>query len=63
MDEKLSYQKELSLEICDRLVRELQENSESADGFFGGEIHKSYVDATETALEKTRTIKQKINNL
>ena len=62
-EEKVRYYKSLSLSQCERLLTELRRNKEDADLFFGGELYKSYVEATDAAIDKTRKIRNKIRNL
>lgn len=63
MEEELEQQREYSLYLCDRLTAELTNNKEDAASFLGGDIHKAYVKATETAINKIRRTKNKIRNL
>ena len=54
---------EQSLYFCNRLINLLNENKEDAGSFFGGDVHKAYVGATESAISKAKRTKQKIRNL
>ena len=52
-----------SLYLCNRLINELGENKEESASFFGGDLHKAYVEATESAVNKASKIRNKIRNL
>ena len=54
---------EQSLYLCNRLINSLNENKDDADSFFGGEVYKAYVEATESAVNRAKKAKQKIRNL
>ena len=54
---------EQSLYLCERLINGLNENKDDADSFFGGDVYKSYVEATESAINKAKKAKNKIRNL
>lgn len=52
-----------SLVLCEKLLWELKKNKEDAVSFFGGEIYKSYIDATDNAKIETKNIQTKIRNI
>ena len=62
MDNPIENYKERSLELCDRLINQLNMNKDDANSFFGGEIYKSYIVATERAIEKANNGRYKIRN-
>ena len=63
MTEDILKHKDQSLALCRKLVRELENNEEDAKKFFGGEIYKSYLNATDVAKSKMLSIQTKIRNL
>lgn len=62
MDE-FERQREECLELCQRIIADLHGFTADSDRFFGGEIRKAYVEATEQAAHKARTIRSKLRNL
>ena len=62
MEEELAKYKAQSLQLCERILAELKRNQDDADLFFGGEIHKAYVSATDKAINEARTLRNKIRN-
>lgn len=63
MNEELEKYKTNCLELCRRLLGKLDENEEEAASFFGGDIYKAYLQATDEAKNKTRSIQGKIRNI
>jgi len=63
MDEELEQRKDASLALCYRLLSDMEGFMQDADLFFGGEIHKTYLAATEKAIKKARSVRNKIRNL
>ena len=63
MDEEFEQRKANGLAQCDRLISELSKFLDDTDLFFGGEIYKTYINATEKALNKAKTIRTKLRNL
>ena len=67
MDQEQEFQlrrlQEQSLHLCNRLINSLNENKDDADSFFGGDVYKAYVEATELAINKANKAKNKIRNL
>lgn len=61
--EELLRRREISLELCRKLLRELESNKDDADTFFGGEMRKLYVEVTDMAKTKIKGIQTKITNL
>lgn len=57
-----SYQSE-SLRHCDKLLNEVKSDLDDIGSFFGGELRKTYVDATDKALSKIQQVRTKIRNL
>lgn len=53
----------ISLQHCDRLFNEIKRDQDDIHEFFGGELYKSYVAATDKALTKARNIRMKVRNL
>ena len=62
MDDKIAMYKANSISLCNKLLRELESNKDDTDLFFGGEICKAYINATDKAINKTRNIRNKIRN-
>lgn len=54
---------EQSLYFCSRLMKCLNENQNDAASFFGGDVCKAYVEATEAAANKVNKTRNKIRNL
>lgn len=63
MDKKVVTYHLTSLNLCDKLINELKNNKEDADSFFGGEVHKAYIKATDMALDKAKNIRAKLRRL
>lgn len=63
MDEQMLKYKLTSLCLCDTILSELRRNENDACSFFKGELYQVYADATEMAINKTRNIRNKFNNL
>lgn len=63
MDDKIKTYKNNSLYHCDRILSELAMNKDETDLFFGGEMRKAYIEATDKAISKTRKIRNKIRNI
>ncbi len=63
MDEEREKYRAYSLSQCDKQIRDLTRNQSDADRFFGGEVYKAYVNATEKAIDRVRKIRNKIRNL
>ena len=53
----------ISLEDCQRLLYEVRRDQEDAALFFGGEIYKTYVAATDKVINKAEKIRTQIRNL
>ena len=52
-----------SLHYCNKLLNDIGSEQENIEYFFGGEMCKAYVDATDKVLNKTRKVRTKIRNL
>ncbi len=63
MGEEVAKYRETCLSLCAKLLSELKRNQEDADLFFGGEIYKSYIDATDKAINKAGKVQTKIRNI
>ena len=63
MEEQLEQYRDMSLALCYRLLNEVNRNLHEADRGFHGDIHKSYVDATEMAIAKANKSLKQIKNL
>lgn len=63
MEEELEQRKAASLALCDRLISDMSKFLDDTDQFFGGEIYKSYVSATEKAVQKAKSVRTKLRNL
>lgn len=63
MDDKINAYKTNSIYYCNKLLCSLEEDKDDADSFFGGEMHKAYIEATDKAISKTRKIQNKIRNI
>ena len=59
----LAQYKANSQTLCNRMINDLTLNKDEAEAFFGGEIYRAYVKATEAALQEANAIKRKINRL
>lgn len=59
---EMAKYKARSLSLCEKLLHELRENRDDADLFFGGDIHKAYVNATDTAVNEVINIRARIRN-
>lgn len=62
-EQELRRLRDQSLYYCNRLLNELNENKEEAATFFGGDICRAYVKATEAAINKAKRTKGKIQNI
>ena len=60
---ELEQYQENALALCNKLLTELNRNQEDVDTFFGGDVRKAYVDATEKVIRSTRSVRNKIRNL
>ena len=63
MDEELEQRRDASLALCNRLISDMERFTEDAHLFFGGEIHKPYLAATEKAINEAKTVRRKLRNL
>lgn len=63
MQEMTEQYRAACLDLCDRLLLELKRNREDTDLFFAGEVNKAYVKATDKAIEKARSLRNKIRHL
>ncbi|MBQ6825013.1 MAG: hypothetical protein IJP27_10190 [Clostridia bacterium] len=63
MDEKTAALHLTSLTLCDKLINELRSCEEEAHTFFGGELCRVYENATEQAIDKTQSIRRKLQTL
>ena len=63
MEEEREKYKLQSLELCDALLSEFSRNKEDSMQFFSGEIYRAYIDATDTVINKTRKIRNKLRDL
>lgn len=63
MREKLEQCRSDGVSLCDRLLDAMKENREDAHSFFAGELYQAYVDATDKARSKVKSIRIKIRNL
>ena len=63
MDEQLEQYRSQSLALCEKLIADLKRNQDDSAEFFGGEIQKTYVEATEKAINKAKKTRSKIRNL
>lgn len=63
MDDELYRLKMKSQMLCDRLTNDLAQNKDDTHQFFGGEIYRAYIAASDQAMEKTRRIRTKIRNI
>lgn len=63
MEEETEKYRAVSLEYCQRLLREIKRDREDAKLFFGGEIYKSYAAATDKAVDKAIKVQTKIRHL
>ncbi len=63
MEDKISQYREYSLSICQNLLLALREFQEDTDMFFGSEIRKAYITATEKAINQVSKIQTSIRNL
>ncbi len=63
MDEEIYKLKMRSLYLCDRLQSDLARFKDDTHSFFGDEIYRAYIKATDQAQEKARHIRTKIRNI
>lgn len=63
MNDELTQYKEQCLLLSERLLCDLNRNKDDAESFFGGDIYKAYIRATEDAMRKTREVRNGIRNL
>ena len=63
MDAKIAAYKSNSLDLCHRLLRELDRNKDDSFAFFGEGLRRVYIDATDEAFNKTIDSRHKISNL
>ena len=63
MDPKIEQYKWDCVRLCEMLIRDMNTNKEDVNIIFGRELHNAYIIANEKALDKARSILNKINNL
>lgn len=63
MDPKIEQYKYESVQLCEKLIRDINTNKEDIDLVFGRELNNAYIVANDKALDKARSILNKINNL
>ena len=63
MSGEIERYKQRSIDLCNRLINELQKDEEEAASFFSKDLHRSYARVTDIAQEKTRRIRNKIRNI
>ena len=63
MEDEIAQHRAHSLAICQNFLLELRRFQEDANIFFGGEIHKAYVAATEQAIHQVSKIQNRIRSL
>ena len=61
--EEFERQRNECLVLCQRIIADLREFTADSDRFFGGEIRKAYIEATEQAIDKAYTIRSKLRSL
>ena len=62
MEEEIQKYKELSLRLCNKLMRDISQNMDDTQSFFGGDIYRAYIKANDQAQEKVSYIRNKIRN-
>ena len=63
MEQENAKYKAESLELCKKLILELENNKEDAMAFSGGTICKTYLRATEVALNETKQLQSKLKGI
>lgn len=63
MKENKNTYKVVCIQLCNKLIAELKDNEDEAQTFFGGELHKTYTEVTDSVREKVKAIKNRIKNL
>jgi len=63
MEGQLEQMKTDSVALCEKLVYDLKRNRDDAEGFFGGDVYKAYVSATERAISKAQLTRDEIRKL
>lgn len=61
--EEFERQRNECLVLCQRIVADLHGFMFDSDRFFGGEIRKAYLEATEQAIDKAYAIRSKLRSL
>ena len=51
-----------SLQYCNKLIGEINSDREEIGTFFGGELHRVYLEATDMALDKAQKVRTRIKN-
>lgn len=60
---QLQRYKSTSLRHCDKLLNDVRCDRDDIDSFFGGELYKAYVNATDEVLTKISKVRTKVRNL
>lgn len=63
MDPKIEQYKYESVQLCEKLIRDMKTNKEDINIVFGRELLDAYIVANDRALDKAISILNKINNL
>ena len=62
-EEELRRSRSASLRYCEKLLNELRSELDDIDLFFGGDLHRAYVDVTDEVIAKASNVRKKIRNL
>lgn len=63
MEEQLEKYRDESIALCSRLIANLNQNQADAAAFFGRDMYRAYLSATEAAIDKAQQCRYKIRNL